>query len=759
MKIENQANLSKSINRLANNNNPTDMHTGWLGNGQGVVVVPNSTNGTEVYVRIMGQSGVKIAFNSIVPNANDLPVEIGYYPSNPIKLQIIRQLSYFPALNLNPVPSSNFHHQQHEYGGLDPVAISKRQYLPFRLNTYGFLVVASPDYIYTNGQWNLYYPTGATDLSGLVPTTGSRYILVSVDADGLTTDFITGTVSMSLALTDIPELPFGNAPIAAVKLYSGQTGIYEYTDILDLRGNPFLGITGSYGDMYQSVYDPSHSGSVQYADYSYNSDKLDGHYWNEITGTHALVTLDANADSLLAISGQQLGLDTKAANLIFSGPVSGAVAVPTFRSLVVADIPLISLAGMSNLADNSIIGNNTGSSATPIALTVAQTQTLLGIGSIGVLGNGASQYQVPVTGATPFTPVWSGFLLDGTTGGKTSLAVTSGKTLTLTATDNFNLTVPATGTVAMLGVANLFTAAQTITGSADAIQLKIKANATQTATLQEWQNSSGTLLSAVDGMGSFGIGVAPGSLYKLIVNETKTANTGFLDSCRFQVTVTPTGTSDAFIIAARIISLSSGTQNITGTICGLYNQAIHASSGTLAVLEGGQFIAKLNATGGNVTNAYGAEFTIQTAASSGGVITNVQNVNIKSPDINATSTTTITNLYGIYINSMSIGTSLNYALYTNVGRVHFGDRVDTTGGLHVGGASDAGNDNLLVDGTGIITGGFGCNSKTAQTAYASGGAVVPGAGAFGFDSAIHAADLATLVTNIRLALVANGIMS
>ena len=43
-----------------------------------------------------------------------------------------------------------------------------------------------------------------------------------------------------------------------------------------------------------------------------------------------------------------------------------------------------------------------------------------------------------------------------------ALAITDGKTLTLTATDDFNLTIPASGTVALLGVANVFTAAQTI---------------------------------------------------------------------------------------------------------------------------------------------------------------------------------------------------------------------------------------------------------------------------------------------------------
>ncbi len=82
------------------------------------------------------------------------------------------------------------------------------------------------------------------------------------------------------------------------------------------------------------------------------------------------------------------------------------------------------------------------------------------------------------------------------------------------------------------------------------------------------------------------------------------------------------------------------------------------------------------------------------------------------------------------------------------------------GGLHVGGDSDAGDNNLLVDGTGVITGGFGCNSKTAQTAYASGGALSAYVtGAYGYDTAAHAQEIHTLLVNIRAALVANGIMS
>lgn len=58
-----------------------------------------------------------------------------------------------------------------------------------------------------------------------------------------------------------------------------------------------------------------------------------------------------------------------------------------------------------------------------------------------------------------------------------------------------------------------------------------------------------------------------------------------------------------------------------------------------------------------------------------------------------------------------------------------------------------------------IVGGFSCNGATIRTPFASGGASVPGAGAFGASSAANFAALVTLVNNIRTALVNDGIMS
>lgn len=67
---------------------------------------------------------------------------------------------------------------------------------------------------------------------------------------------------------------------------------------------------------------------------------------------------------------------------------------------------------------------------------------------------------------------------------------------------------------------------------------------------------------------------------------------------------------------------------------------------------------------------------------------------------------------------------------------------------------------VLIGAALAITGAFGCNTKAAQAAYASGGALAAyGAGANGFDSGANASALHAMVVSIRAALVANGIMS
>lgn len=141
----------------------------------------------------------------------------------------------------------------------------------------------------------------------------------------------------------------------------------------------------------------------------------------------------------------------------------------------------VSFSGLTGAQQDSGVGAASFQANSPILTTLSGLANAVGwlhndgFGALawsippGLLGNGAMQYQTVITGVAPFAPGYSGFLLDGTTGGKTVLAVTNAKTLTLTATDNYNLTVPATGTAALLGTANIFTALNTFNLSIDVI--------------------------------------------------------------------------------------------------------------------------------------------------------------------------------------------------------------------------------------------------------------------------------------------------
>jgi len=87
---------------------------------------------------------------------------------------------------------------------------------------------------------------------------------------------------------------------------------------------------------------------------------------------HAPISLDVNADAILSLSTQTLGLDTQAANVVLAGPTSGTAAVPTMRGLVFADIPS---------------SNNPGAAAAVLA-TNSSGQVTLALARIEHLGIG-----------------------------------------------------------------------------------------------------------------------------------------------------------------------------------------------------------------------------------------------------------------------------------------------------------------------------------------------------------------------------------
>jgi hypothetical protein len=105
--------------------------------------------------------------------------------------------------------------------------------------------------------------------------------------------------------------------------------------------------------------------------------------------TFALKTVGASAGNILdKAAGDSLYQPTGAyltanQNITLSGDASGS---GTTAITVTIGSGAVTLAKMANLAANSIIGNNTGSAATPLALTAAQVKTLLAIAASDVSG-------------------------------------------------------------------------------------------------------------------------------------------------------------------------------------------------------------------------------------------------------------------------------------------------------------------------------------------------------------------------------------
>ena len=173
-------------------------------------------------------------------------------------------------------------------------------------------------------------------------------------------------------------------------------------------------------------------------------------YVDDSAGGHDAVTLDSNANTILSLSTQALGLDVQNANKVWAGPTTGADAVPSFRALVAGDIPALSY----EPADATIV--KTGN-ASWIDLTDGGATTLhshAGGGDIsgtGVAGQVAEfvTNTKTIQAAKLIGPAVNIITLTATAASTLALNVTAGKTVTLTATDDYNITIPQTGTASI----------------------------------------------------------------------------------------------------------------------------------------------------------------------------------------------------------------------------------------------------------------------------------------------------------------------
>ena len=260
-----------------------------------------------------------------------------------------------------------------------------------------------------------------------------------------------------------------------------------------------------------------------------------------------------------------------------------------------------------------------------------------------------------------------------------------------------------------------------------------------TANIQEWQDSNGTVLSAVDSSGVADLaGLTINSAYTLptsdggadqvlvtdgsgnitwgdgggdslwtdsgastyltstsddVVVGNTTPETGYkftsyddivdpansFDGSIFSRANIANTTADSSSSVSSIRGIASYTSTSTydhnNEIIGINGSAYNNSDQNIAYLSGGRFTAGTLRSGATVDNASGIRAGIYGSA---GDITNARNIYINSP---SGSGYTVDNLSGLYIDNMTAGTNSNYAIYTNSGNVRLGDDLTVIGNI------------------------------------------------------------------------------
>jgi hypothetical protein len=205
-----------------------------------------------------------------------------------------------------------------------------------------------------------------SDILGTVDTVSDRTL--SIDPQGADRSLVMsqdlsllGGFSTSLTTTAATSvtLPVTGtlATLAGVETLSNKTLVLPFTDIITAddavrirdNGSHYIDLkapTGLGGDYTLTL--PTTPGLVGEL---LTTDGTGTLSWIAVSGTGTVTSVDMSVPSILTLSGNPIvtsgtlavDLATQPATAVFAGPTSGPDAQPTFRSLVLADIPVSSL--------------------------------------------------------------------------------------------------------------------------------------------------------------------------------------------------------------------------------------------------------------------------------------------------------------------------------------------------------------------------------------------------------------------------------
>jgi hypothetical protein len=189
----------------------------------------------------------------------------------------------------------------------------------------------------------------------------------TISGFGITDAENTGNKATSLASPDNTKYPTTLAVSNAIPTNNNQLA----------NGSNYITQSSALSPSTTSTQD-GYFGTIKLKDVTNPSHYLTLDNNEDLTANHSFHIITGNADRTLTLNGNATVSNTNTGDqtITLGNDLSGN-GTATVNATIVSGA--VTLAKMATLAANSIIGNNTASAATPIALTSAQVKTLLAI--------------------------------------------------------------------------------------------------------------------------------------------------------------------------------------------------------------------------------------------------------------------------------------------------------------------------------------------------------------------------------------------
>ncbi|KKN10425.1 hypothetical protein LCGC14_1036690 [marine sediment metagenome] len=449
---------------------------------------------------------------------------------------------------------------------------------------------------------------------------------------------------LSFGTLPTPEITFLYRLVMNTKDTLGGTKKAKIVDVTDLRGSLVTGSTAVAVDhgVLSGLADPDHNQYILHSLADAANDFLvasGNDAFAKQTSVEVMATLSGAAGAAFAWNSQ---------NLTGVGTIASA-DITVDSDLVFSSGSITSVSNAINFGNEALSTTGTlGCGVLTITSSADEALKLIGTGTTGDASIGYIGFY-DSNGSTR-----RGYIGDATAGNTHIYLRAETGDLMLSATGT--VTLPTGSTVGNLTLAN-----GSITDSGGAISFG-----------DENLSTTGDITVGHLGLGGAGPNALYGINYEEVLTDTdNTAKVGM--RLRFQLaktaaTMTSTGTG----VQGWVVLDSTNTQNWTDIL------GLRGVQGVIAT--------EASSTG-TITGA--ASFLSFASIANAATVTNLYGYYVGEPTVVGNK---VTNLYGIYVGNQALGATLNYALYTNAGLVHFGDNVDITGTLSCGALTSTGID-------------------------------------------------------------------